>query len=42
MGWLMGGMMKKKMTQLSGEIAEEFNFYVENGKPHSRKLKSQA
>lgn len=40
MGWLMGGMMKKKMTKLSGEIAEEFKYYVETGKPHPRKIKA--
>jgi len=40
MGWMMEGMMKKKMTKLSSEIAEEFKYYVENGSPHPRKLKS--
>lgn len=40
MGWMMRGMMKKKMTKLSAEIAEEFKFYVENGTPHPRTVKS--
>lgn len=40
MGWLMNGMMKKKMTKLSSEIAEEFKYYVETGKPHPRKVKA--
>lgn len=40
MGWMMSGMMKKKMTKLSSEIGEEFKFYVENGKPHPRKIES--
>lgn len=42
MGWMMGGMMKKKMTKMSSEIAEEFKYYVENGKPHPRKIKSMS
>lgn len=40
MGWMMNGMMVKKMTKLSAEIAEEFTYYVENGKPHPRKIKA--
>lgn len=40
MGWMMNGMMKGKMTKLSSEIAEEFKYYVENGKPHPRKIKA--
>lgn len=40
MGWMMGGMMKRKLTKLSAEVAEEFKYYVENGKPHPRKIKS--
>ncbi len=40
MGWLMRGMMKKKMTKLSKQIAEEFKYYVENEKPHPRTLKA--
>ncbi len=40
MGWLMRGVMKKKMTNLSFEIAEEFKYYVEQGKPHPRKTKA--
>lgn len=40
MGWMMKGMMRKKMTKMSKQIAEEFKYYVENGKPHPRKIKS--
>jgi len=40
MGWMMRGMMKGKMTKLSSEVAEEFKYYVENGKPHPRKVKA--
>ncbi len=40
MGWLMGGMMKKKMTKLSGDVIEEFKYYVETGKAHPRKVKA--
>jgi hypothetical protein len=42
MGWLMGGMMKKKMTKLSSNIAQEFKYYVETGKPHPNKIKALA
>lgn len=40
MGWLMGGMMKKKMTKLSSDVIEEFRYYVETGKPHPNKVKA--
>lgn len=40
MGSMMKGMMRKKMTKMSKLVAEEFQYYVENGKPHPRKLKS--
>ncbi len=40
MGSMMKGMMRKKMTKMSKQIAEEFQYYVENGKPHPRKTKS--
>ncbi len=40
MGWMMGGMMKRKLTKLSAEVAEEFQYYVENGNPHPRKIKT--
>lgn len=40
-GWLMQPMMKKKMNKLGNELAEDFAYYVENGKPHPRKLKAQ-
>lgn len=40
MGSMMKGMMRKKMTKMSKQIAEEFQYYVENGNPHPRKIKS--
>lgn len=40
MGAMMKGMMKKKMTKMSKITAEDFQYYVENGKPHPRKLKA--
>jgi hypothetical protein len=40
MGWMMRGMMKRKMTKLSFETAEEFKYYVETGKLHPRKIKA--
>ena len=40
MGWIMRGMMKRKMTKMSSQIAEEFKYYVENGKPHPRTIKA--
>ncbi|MBL4593001.1 MAG: SRPBCC family protein [Flavobacteriales bacterium] len=42
MGWMMGGMMKKKMTKMSSEVVEEFKYYIENGSPHPRTIKSNA
>lgn len=39
-GWMMKGMLKGKMKKLSAKIAEEFKYYVENGKPHPRKVKT--
>lgn len=41
MGSLMKGMIRKKMTKLSKEIAEEFQYYIENGKSHPRKLETK-
>lgn len=40
MGGIMKGMMRKKITKMSKEIAEEFQYYVENGIPHARKINS--
>ncbi len=40
MGSMMKGMMRKKMTKMSKQITEEFKYYVENGNPHPRKIKS--
>lgn len=40
MGSMMKGMMRRKMTKMSKQIAEEFQYYVENGNPHPRKIKS--
>jgi|CXWL01.1.fsa_nt_gi uncharacterized membrane protein len=40
MGSMMKGMMKRKMTKLQSEVVEEFSYYVENGTPHPRKIKS--
>ncbi len=38
MGIMMKGLMRKKMTKLSKQISEEFQYYVENGNPHPRKI----
>ncbi len=40
MGTLMKPMLRSKMSKLTGQIAEEFKFYVENGQPHPRKVKA--
>ena len=40
MGSMMRGMMSKKMSKMSGEIAEEFKYYVEKGIPHPRTVKA--
>ncbi|MBL4592604.1 MAG: SRPBCC family protein [Flavobacteriales bacterium] len=42
MGWLMGGMMKKKIKKMTSEAIEEFKYYVENGSPHPRTIASNA
>lgn len=42
MGTMMKPMMRSKMTKLTGQIGEEFKYYVENGKPHPRKVKAMA
>lgn len=40
MGTLMKPMMRSKMSKLTGQIAEEFKYYVETGQPHPRKVKA--
>lgn len=40
MGAMMKGMMKKKMAKMADEVVEEFKYYVENGKPHPRKVEA--
>ena len=40
MGWLMGGIIKRKTEKLLDESLEELQFYVENGKPHPRTVKA--
>lgn len=40
MGTLMKPMMRAKMSKLTGQIAEEFKYFVENGAPHPRKVKA--
>lgn len=40
LGKIMQPMMRLQMSNLGGQIVEEFKYYVENGKPHPRKLKA--
>ncbi len=40
MGTLMRPMMRSKMSKITGQLCEEFKFYVENGQPHPRKVKA--
>lgn len=40
MGKMMKGTMKRKMTKLSKEVAEEFKYFVETERPHPRKIKA--
>ena len=40
LGKIMQPMMRLQMSNLGAQIAEEFKFYVENGKPHPRKVKA--
>ena len=40
MGVIMKPMMKMQMSGMAGKIVEDFKYYVENGKPHPRKLKA--
>ena len=39
-GWLLGGVVKRKTEKLLDESVEELKYYVENGKPHPRTLKA--
>ncbi|MBX2821803.1 MAG: SRPBCC family protein [Rhodothermaceae bacterium] len=39
-GTVMGPMMKLQMGKLLGEAVEELKFFIENGKPHPRKVKA--
>jgi hypothetical protein len=39
---LMGPLMKAKLKRVMTESAEEFKFFVENDKPHPRKVKAAA
>ena len=40
MGWLMGGIMKRKTEKILDRSLEELKYYVENGEPHPRTLKA--
>ncbi len=40
-GTIMGPMMKLQMSKLLDEAVEELKFFIEQGKPHPRKVKSQ-
>ncbi|MFT6243530.1 MAG: hypothetical protein ACJA0U_000809 [Salibacteraceae bacterium] len=43
-GWIglfMSGKVKSKIDSSSQELAEELKYYIENGTPHPRKLKSK-
>lgn len=40
-GRLMQPMMKRQINKLGTVLVEDFAYYVENGKPHPRKLKAQ-
>ena len=40
MGWLMGGIMKRKTEKLIDRSLEELKYYIENGKVHPRTLKA--
>jgi carbon monoxide dehydrogenase subunit G len=39
-GSIFKGALKRKMTKLYDETAEEFKYYVENEQPHPRKIKA--
>ncbi len=40
MGWLFGGIMKRKTEKLLDRSLEELKYYVENGEAHPRTLKA--
>lgn len=40
MGIIMKPMMKMMMSKMSNTITDDFKYYVENGKPHPRKVKA--
>jgi carbon monoxide dehydrogenase subunit G len=42
MGKMMKGMMKKKLSKLGTQLANDFKYYVENGKPTAKKQKAIA
>jgi len=41
LGFIMSPIVSKKVGSASAEIAEELKYYMENGKPHPRKLAAQ-
>jgi Polyketide cyclase / dehydrase and lipid transport len=41
LGKLMQPMMKMQMGKMGNQLVEEFKYFVENGKPHPRKIKAQ-
>lgn len=40
-GGILAPIVKKKLGKVGDELLEDFKFYVENGKPHPRKLASK-
>jgi len=40
MGWMMGGMMERKMTKLIDQAIEELKYYIETKQVHPRALKA--
>lgn len=40
LGFIMSPIVSKKVGQSSDELMEEFKYYLENGKPHPRKLEA--
>jgi hypothetical protein len=41
LGFVMSPIISSKIRKASTEIAEELKYYLENGKPHPRKLESK-
>jgi hypothetical protein len=39
-GMVLTPVVKLKLSKLANELLDDFKYYVENGKPHSRKLQS--